>query len=146
MFTDRYYRLSPLEQNIISPEEHYEFQGTYSKELLDTVPAHQIATLPLPRFAPLFRGLCTIYIETREVTAAIAAEMLVDGMDIDEHWCHRHFDPSHQAVLNFALNLVRGKASRIADFSMNEVTCFIVDKHELQNLRGVPGFSRSTVD
>ncbi|DAA78171.1 TPA_exp: Uncharacterized protein A8136_5874 [Trichophyton benhamiae CBS 112371] len=146
LFTDRYYRLSPLEQNIISPEEHDEFQGTYSKELLDTVPAHQIATLPLPRFAPLLRGLCTIYIETREVTAAIAAEMLVDGMDIDEHWCHRHFDPSHQAVLNFALNLVRGKASRIADFSMNEVTCFIVDKHELQNLRGVPGFSRSTVD
>ncbi|EEQ29707.1 uncharacterized protein MCYG_02526 [Microsporum canis CBS 113480] len=142
LFTDQYYGLNPLQKNIISRKEHQEFQGSYSKEILDSMSADQIATLPLPRFAPLFIGLCSTYVKTREVTAAIAAEMFVDGMDIDKDWCHVHFLSSHPDVLSFALNLVRGKASRIADFSMNEVTCFIANKQELQDIRKVPGFSQ----
>ncbi|KKZ65773.1 hypothetical protein EMCG_08422 [[Emmonsia] crescens] len=100
-----------------------------------------IAALPLPRFVPLFMGFCRTYIETQEVTAAIAAELLVDGMNLDGEWCQAHFHASQIDELSFVLRLIRGKSSRIADFSPNEVTCFIADYQEAQRIRKIPGFS-----
>ena len=57
----------------------------------------------------------------------MAAEALVDGMNLDEEWCRASLPATQSDELNFALRLVRGKGSRIADFSPNEVTCFIAD-------------------
>lgn len=54
-----------------------------------------------------------------EVTAAIAAELLVDGMDLSEDWCRLNFHASECDELAFALGLVSGKGSRIDDFSLN---------------------------
>lgn len=140
LFTDRYCQLDPLPTHIISHEEHQTAMG-YSKEILDSVSIDQIAALPLPRFAPLFMGFCRTYIETQEITAAIAAELLVDGMNLDGEWCRTHFHASQIDELNFALRLVKSKGSRIADFSPNEVTCSIVDHQEAQRIRKIPGFS-----
>ncbi|KAK2797611.1 hypothetical protein FQN50_009124 [Emmonsiellopsis sp. PD_5] len=140
LFTDQYCHLDPLHEHVVSHQEHQDAKE-YSQEILDSVSADQIAALPLPRFAPLFLGFCRTYIETQEVTAAIAAELLVDGMNIDGEWCRTHFHSPQSDELNFALRLVRGKRSRIADFSLNEVTCFIADHQEAQRIRKIPGFS-----
>ncbi|KAG5291482.1 hypothetical protein I7I48_03304 [Histoplasma ohiense] len=87
-------------------------------------------------------GFCRTYIETQEITAAIAVELLIDGMNLDGEWCRTHFHASQIDELNFALRLVKGKGSRIADFSPNEVTCFIVDHQDAQRIRKIPGFSQ----
>lgn len=139
LFTDKYYHLDPLREHIVPGEEHQN-AGEYSREILDSVSADQIVALPLPQFAPFFKGLCRKYIETQEVTAAIAAELLVDGMNLDEEWCQLHFHASESDELNFALGLVDGKSSRIDDFSSNQVTCFIADQEEAQQIQRIPGF------
>lgn len=141
LFTDVYCHLEPLDEHIISPPEHQHRKRYYSKEVLDSLSADQIGTLPFPQFAPFFRGLCSTYVETQEVTAAIAAELLIDGMNVDEVLCRGWIDASEQsAVLDFALVLVGGKKSRISDFTPNEVTCFIVDCQEARRIRNIPGF------
>ncbi|KAK2762722.1 hypothetical protein FQN54_000896 [Arachnomyces sp. PD_36] len=144
LFTDVYCHLNPLEEHIITPQEHQRRKECYSKEILDSFSADQIATLPLPRFASFFTGFCRTYIETLEVTAAIAAELLVDGMNIDEIWCRKNLQARGQSTeLNFALRLVQGKDSRIADFTPNEVTCFIVDSLEATRVQKIPGFLKT---
>lgn len=139
LFTDKYCHLDSLRKNVVSCDEH---RNTirYSQEILDSLSPDQVAVLPFPRFEPFFKGLCRTYIATLDVTAAIAAEMLVDGMDISEDWCHDHLSPLENDELSFALRLVRGKGSRIADFSSNEVTCFITDRQEAQQAQKIPGF------
>lgn len=143
LFTDDYCHLAPLPKHVVPGDEHQEAtEWSYSNQILDCGSAEQIAALPLPQFGPFFRGLCRKYIETQEVTAAISAELLVDGMDIDEEWCQSHFDASESDELNFALGLVSGKSSRIDDFSGNHVTCFIRDQEEADRIRKIPGFSK----
>lgn len=139
LFSDRHCHLDPLQENIIPRVEHL---GTtiYSKEILDTFTADQIAYLPFPRFAPFFLGYVRTYTETSEATAAIAAELLVDGMNLDNQWCKAHCPISESDMLNFALRLVRGKSSRIADFSGNEVTCFISNWEEARKMAEISGF------
>ncbi|KAI9848713.1 MAG: hypothetical protein M1837_006800 [Sclerophora amabilis] len=139
LFSDQFCHLEPLSENIVSYEEH---QGTaeYSHEIFDTVSASEVASLPMPRFPPFFTGLCRTYTETKEVMAAIAAELLVDGMNLDERWCLAHFPPSQSDALKFALTLIEGKSSRISDFSPNEVTCFIASREEAQRLLKIPGY------
>ena len=144
LFSDQSCHLDPLSKNLISRQECHESIG-YSKEILDSFSAAQIAMLPFPRFTPFLVGCCRTYVETKEPTAAIAAEGLVDGMNIDEEWCK----VAHLSVtthtrddeLKFALGLVQGKSSRIADFQPNEVTCFIVDDEEAQRMKSIPGFA-----
>lgn len=139
LFTDKYCHLDPLRKNVVSCNGHRK-PARYSQEILDSLLPDQVALLPFPRFDPFFKGLCRTYIATLEVTAAIAAELLVDGMDIDEDWCHHHLSPSENGELSFALRLVRGKGSRIADFSLNKVTCFIPDRQEARRVQKIPGF------
>ncbi|KAL2365200.1 hypothetical protein RJZ56_001818 [Blastomyces dermatitidis] len=123
-----------------SQEGLLEIEDKTNRELLDSFSPDKIATLPFPRFTPLFRGFCRSYIETQEATAAMAAECLVDGMNINEEWCHAHFDPPESAESGFALRLVNSRGSRIDDFSLNQVTCFIPDLQEAQRLQRIPGF------
>ncbi|EQL37431.1 hypothetical protein BDFG_01040 [Blastomyces dermatitidis ATCC 26199] len=131
--------LDPLQKCVIYQKEH-QHTREYSRELLDSFSPDEIATLPFPRFTPLFRGFCRSYIETQEATAAMTAECLVDGMNINEEWCHAHFDPPESAESGFALRLVNSRGSRIDDFSLNQVTCFIPDLQEAQRLQRIPGF------
>lgn len=140
LFSDRYCHLNPLDQNIVSRQEQQAAEA-YSHEILDSMSADQIAAMPFPRFEPFFFGFCRTYTETTEVTAAMAAEILVDGMNLEEEWCEARIDASQSDSLNFALRLVRGKSSRIADFSPNEVTCFITDLQGSQRIQRIPGFS-----
>ncbi|KAL2368935.1 hypothetical protein BDBG_06425 [Blastomyces gilchristii SLH14081] len=139
LFTDEYCGLNPLQQNLVSKQEHEGARDYYSKEILDCFCAGQLATLPLPRFAPFFIGFCRSYVKKQETTSAIAAEMLVDGMDLKEEWCWTHFE-SESEELSFALGLIGSKQSRISDFSPNTVTCFIVDDQERQRVKKIPGF------
>ncbi|PGH07428.1 hypothetical protein GX51_01727 [Blastomyces parvus] len=99
LFTDQHCHLDPLHEHVVSHQEHQDAKE-YSPKILDSVSADQLATLPLPRFVPLFMGFCRTYIETQEVTAAIAAELLVDGMNLDEEWCQTHFHTSQSSELN----------------------------------------------
>lgn len=139
LFTDKYHHLDPLSEHIVSREEHQN-AGEYSREILDSVSADQIAALPLPQFTPFFKGLCRKYIETQEATAAIAAELLVDGMDLSKEWCQLYFYASESDEFAFALRLIIGKSSRIDDFSSNQVTCFIAEQGEAQRIQKTPGF------
>jgi hypothetical protein len=70
---------------------------------------------------------------------AIAAEQLVDGMDLDEMWCREHMPGPDSKELAYAVTLVEGKNSRIDDFSPNSVTCFIPNKVEAQRVLLIPG-------
>ncbi|EEH17347.2 hypothetical protein PABG_07508 [Paracoccidioides brasiliensis Pb03] len=89
-----------------------------SKEVFNSLSADQVAILPFPPLEPFFTSLCRPYIKKQEVIAAIAAEMLVDGMDMDEMCCRRCFnDPEQAAELNFALKLALGKV--IVDFAFH---------------------------
>ncbi|OJD20445.1 hypothetical protein ACJ73_08219 [Blastomyces percursus] len=139
LFTDEYCGLNPLQQNLVSKQEHEGAKDNYSKQILDCFSAGQLAILPLPRFAPFFIGFCRSYVKKQEITSAIAAEMLVDGMDLKEEWCWTHFE-SESEELSFALRLIDSKQSRISDFSPNTVTCFIVDDQERQKVKKIPGF------
>ncbi|KKZ61107.1 hypothetical protein EMCG_04305 [[Emmonsia] crescens] len=139
IFTDKHCHLDPLQKCVVYQREH-QHTGEYSRELLDSFSPEEIATLPFPRFTPLLRGFCRTYVETQEATAAMAAECLVDGMNINEEWCHAHFNTVESAELNFALRLVKGRGSRIDDFSLNQITCFIPDLQEAQRLQKIPGF------
>ena len=139
IFTDKHCHLDPLQKCVVYQREH-QHKGEYSRELLDSFSPDEIATLPFPRFTPLFKGFCRTYVEAQEATAAMAAECLVDGMNIDEEWCHLHFDAFEHAESSFALKLVKGKRSRIDDFSPNQVTCFIPNLQVAQRLQKIPGF------
>lgn len=142
LFTDKYCYINPVKKYVISQNDQVPTKREYSGQILDALSPKQIAALPWPRFTPFFKGLCRMYTETQEITAAIAAEFLVDGMNIDDEWCRTHFEhDSENSERNFALGLVAGKGSRIDDFSLNEVTCFIRDVAEAERIQKTPGFS-----
>jgi hypothetical protein len=71
--------------------------------------------------------------------SAIAAEQLVDGMNLDEDWCSNHISQERHKELNFALQLVAGKDSRISDFTTNTITDFIASQEEAEMLHKIPG-------
>jgi len=95
--------------------------------------------MPMPSLIPFFRGLCKNYCETKEAVYAIAAEQLVDGMDLDEAWCREHMPGPDSKELAYAMELVEGKNSRIDYFSPNAVTCFIPNRVEAQRVLLIPG-------
>jgi hypothetical protein len=111
----------------------------YSHQITDLVPASSVTSLPMPRLAPLFEGFCRKFCDTRDDLSAIAAEQLVDGMNLDEDWCSNHISPERHKELNFALKLVAGKDSRISNFTTNTVTGFIASKEEAERLHRIPG-------
>lgn len=139
LFSDEDLGLAPLKKNMIPTMRHTDDDAEYSRELTDMVPAHEIAEIPMPLLGPFFSGQCARYRESSHPMFAIAAEQLVDGMDLDEEWCKQHMSTSTPETLRFALGLVAGKASRIDYFTTNTVTCFIPNVEERQRLVSVPG-------
>ena len=85
LFFDQYCHLDSLHESLVPHQKHHEAIG-YSQEILGSFSTDQIAALPLPRFAPFFMGFCRRYIETKDAMAAMRAEALVDGMNLDEEW------------------------------------------------------------
>jgi hypothetical protein len=71
----------------------------------------------MPRLAPFFEGFCRKFCDTRDDFSAIAAEQLVDGMNLDKDRCSNYISPERHKELNFALELVAGKDSRISNFT-----------------------------
>ncbi|KAI9676670.1 MAG: hypothetical protein M1829_002988 [Trizodia sp. TS-e1964] len=138
LFSDTFCHLAPLQKNVI-PSKEYQQGAEYSRELMDLVPVSLIPKLRLPRLAPLFEACCRKYCETREDMSAIAAEQLVDGMNLDEDWCRKNMSPARLEELNFALKLVAAKKSRISAFTHNIVTDFIATSEEAERLLRVPG-------
>ncbi|KAK3945145.1 hypothetical protein QBC46DRAFT_336994 [Diplogelasinospora grovesii] len=131
--------LQPLEKTMIRTQLLAE--RWFSKEITDIMPRDEIATsLPLPRLPSLMVGLCRRYLDTGDDVAMIAAEQLVDGMDLDEEWCERHLRDSSPEISQLMAGLVAGKASRIDDFSTNQVTCFVRDRDEADKVRKIPGY------
>jgi hypothetical protein len=143
LFPDDRLGLAPLRKNILHQKRH-EDGAEYSREILDVIPASKIAGIPIPLLGPFFSGQCAGYLGTNHPMFAMAAERLVDGMDLDEEWCRQHISASASETLSFALTLVAGKASRIDYFSSNTVTCFIPDEQERQRLLRVPGRNNGT--
>lgn len=139
IFSDQYCHLEPLSKSLIAIED-LNANARFSDEILDTFSPTQVISLPLPKFTALFKGLCRIYMRTREITAAISAELLVDGMNVNEDWCKARFASSEYEEMRFALGLVRSKRSRISDFTSNDVTCFIADERAASNVCQIPGF------
>jgi hypothetical protein len=138
LFSDTFFHLSPVEKVIIPFEERGK-GAEYSHEITDLVPASSIASLSMPRLAPFFEGFCLEFCDTKDDLSAIAAEQLVDGMDLDEDWCSKHISLERHKELNFALELVAGKFSRISNLTTNTVTGYIASKEEAERLQKIPG-------
>jgi len=107
---------------------------------MDLLPVVDVRRLPIPQLPPLLRGLCQRYLDSFDDVAMIAAEQLVDGMDLDEGWCERNLAFANQQVYQLASTLVAGKKSRLDHFSENSVTCFVRDPGEAARLRQIPGY------
>lgn len=69
----------------------------------------------------------------------MAAEQLVDGMDLDEGWLEVQSSAMTLEEKNFATRLVQEKLARIDDFSENEITCYIPNKEEALRVLQIPG-------
>lgn len=126
-------------ENTVIPDDHQHSDSYYSKEILDALSPHAIASLPFPRLGPFLGGLCSRYIQSRDVAYAMTAEQLVDGMDIDTAWCHVHLAHLSPAEQQFASDLVAGKRGRMDDFSENKITCYVADIQDATNIRQIPG-------
>lgn len=112
-----------------------------SKQITDIIPVVDVNQLPMPRLPSLFAGFCQRFLDTQDDAAMIAAEQLVDGMDLDEGWVERNLGGiASPKVFQLATKLVAEKRSRIDDFSENNVTCFIADDTEAKRVRQIPGY------
>lgn len=138
LFPDSAFHLN-LSPQSTSPLVEFGEGAEHSREILDLFPASELSSLPIPRLPLLFTGLCRRYLESGDPISAIAAEQLVDGMDLDGNWCKTIFPAERSQELDFAFALVKGKRSRISEFSSNVVSCFIVSEEEAQRIKKIPG-------
>jgi hypothetical protein len=139
ILADKIYGLNPISKNVLSRDKASSIPS-YSSQIVDLIPPTDIHQLPMPRLPVLLVGLCRRFLESHDDVAMIAAEQLVDGMDLDEGWCDRNLSSVSSEVLEIASKLVAGKASRLDDFSENTITCFIANKDEAERVRGIPGY------
>ena len=139
LFSDKGLHLDPLSDNTLCSEDH-QHSSEYSREIFDLLSIDEVVKFPFPRFVPFFAGLCEMYVDAREVMAMIAAEALVDSMNLDEKWCRDRLQNINPEIVDIALGLVSGKHSRISDFSPNQVTCYVPDTEEALRVRRIPGF------
>ncbi|WEW54790.1 hypothetical protein PRK78_000215 [Emydomyces testavorans] len=114
LFPDTHFYLDPLAASVI-PRQNGLSLHTYSPEIGDFISPSDILSLPLPRLGPFFSGFCRRYCRSGDLMAAIAAEQLADGMDLDEDWYRSHIPLPWSEESQFALSLVAGKAERVSD-------------------------------
>lgn len=69
----------------------------------------------MPKLLPFFRGLCRRYCESNDLAFAMAAEVLIDGIDLDASWYRMNLNITLPGELIFALKFVKDKDSRIFD-------------------------------
>jgi hypothetical protein len=141
LLADKSYGLDPLVSNVVprgnaAPNSN----PTYSSQIMDLISLDEVGNLPIPRLPSLFTGLCWRYLESKDDVAMIAAEQLVDGMDLDSEWCTRNLRGISVEIRRLANGLIAGKKSRIDDFSENTVSCFITNAKESGRLRLIPGY------
>ncbi|KAI9053090.1 hypothetical protein LZ554_003359 [Drepanopeziza brunnea f. sp. 'monogermtubi'] len=138
---DKIYGLNPISENVVSHNKaHSEPSYTYSSQLTDFISPTDIHRLPMPKMPVLLAGLCQRFLDSHDDVAMIAAEQLVDGMDLNEDWCERNLANVNAEVFEMTLRLVLGKTSRMDDFSQNTVTCYIAHEVDAERARGIPGY------
>ncbi len=71
----------------------------------------------------------------------MAAEQLVDGMDLTHEWCRLHLSTYQAAELKFAVTLVEGKGSRVADFNMDLDRLLKSEDDARSRFSSVPGLT-----
>ncbi|KAK6222221.1 hypothetical protein QIS74_04476 [Colletotrichum tabaci] len=138
IFPATLFGLSPIEDALVPP-----FVATkvfLSKEITDLA-RQDISELPLPRLAPLIKGLAKRFLDARDDVAMIAVEQLVDGMNLDESWAKTNLEGSDADVVALVMDQIRNKDLRIDDFSENKISCFIGSEEEAENVRRIPGFA-----
>lgn len=135
---DTIFGLQPLEDAIIRREE-WDSSPLHSREIVDVIPSINVAAIPFPRLSSLLVGLCRRYLDQADDAAMIAAEQLVDGMNLDQDWCSRNISAAGADVWELSQQLILGKSSRMDQFSGNKVTCFMADEAEAKQLRTIPG-------
>ncbi|KAI1343420.1 hypothetical protein F5Y15DRAFT_370008 [Xylariaceae sp. FL0016] len=135
---DTLFGLQPLEHTIIRSEK-WNSSLVPSKQILDVTPSKDLAAIPVPRLSSLFVGLCRRWLDQEDDAAMIAAEQLVDGMNLDQDWCSRNVSAAGADVHELLQQLILGKSSRMDEFSGNEITCYIADAAEAERLRDIPG-------
>ncbi|KAI1108469.1 ser/Thr protein phosphatase [Nemania sp. NC0429] len=124
--------LDPIEKILVGPLMPRKVH--LSKEIRDLSP-EDVASLPLPRLAPLLKGLARRFLDRGDDMAMIGVEQLVDGMDLDHQWVQRHLDSVETPVTALILERIQGKKGRIDYYSDNLVTCYISDREEAGNGR-----------
>ena len=141
LLTDKNYGLEPLPKNTVSRgKDAVSLNSVYSSQITDLIPLAEVGNIPVPRLPTLFVGLCRRYLELNDDVAMIAAEQLVDGMNLDEDWCSRNLCKTSLQIQELANGMIAGKQSRIDDFSENAITCFITNTEEAERLRLIPGY------
>ncbi|TVY83018.1 hypothetical protein LSUE1_G002428 [Lachnellula suecica] len=141
ILADTSYGLAPLIDHIV-PRENSSSDPEFSSQILGMVSAAELKGLPMPRLPSLIVGLCQKYLQSYDDIAMIAAEQLVDGMNLDESWCERNLHPSKitPEARQLATRLAAGRISRLDEFSENTITCFIADESEAKRLQKIPGY------
>lgn len=141
LFPDSAFYLDPLDKSLVAWEPGQPCH--ISSHILDTdgIQDDDIHAMSFPRLHPLLVGYARRYIDEQDDSSMIAAEQLVDGMDVDAPWCDRHLSRESAAVVALITNLVQTKTSRLDDFSGYEVTCFIKDSEAARHVRSIPGYS-----
>jgi hypothetical protein len=138
LFRAKQLGLDQLEAVIISKSQQSP-QAVYSHEILETLQADAISSLPFPYLPFLFWGLCKSYCLSKDAMFAVAAEQLVDGANIDEAWCQKHMQASLPEESEFAMRLVGDKRSRMGVFDDEGVTCFLPDADTARKVLLIPG-------
>lgn len=116
------------------------FDYSTSKQILDLCRPEEVRFLPIPQLRPYLIGLCTRYLEFEDDVAMIAAEQLVDGMDITQDWCTKHLTDASSNVHQLIERLVADKGLRLDDFNGNKITCYVADEGEAERLKSLPGY------
>ena len=142
LFPDDLLYLGPLESALVPAQE----PGTprhISEHVLEYTRLGEFdaQAVRVPRLQPLLLGFARRYLEHKDDMARIAVEQLVDGMDVDIVWCHRHLAGADQAAASLIETLVRDKHGRIDYFCENSATCFVKDQEESERLHTIIGYN-----
>ncbi|KAF2435245.1 hypothetical protein EJ08DRAFT_656863 [Tothia fuscella] len=141
LFSGEHFHMEPLSKTVViqkSPTANSAYEN--SKQILDLVGVNDVRCLPMPRLSPLLQGLAQRYLDASDAVAMIAAEQLVDGMDVDECWAKKNLADARADVQDLITRLISGKYSRLDDFSENTVTCFLADEREAERVKNIPGY------
>ncbi|KAM5447926.1 hypothetical protein MaudCBS49596_005723 [Microsporum audouinii] len=138
---DTLYHLDPLPNNIVQIQTYPPDQIRFSRQLDYSKDLNALSSVPIPRLATLLQGASQRYLESKVYAMAVCVEELVDGMNLDEAWCLDHLDTRKHRVMEFILDRIASKVSRISEFQPDNITIFVETEEEAQTLRMIPGYN-----